>query len=961
MPFVRPIVEVFQEFATVTVSPAVPDLNCCIVGPAFHIQDYPVDAEDIAVSPDFIKTGYTKDAACGADGSSAGRPDPGATFLTLTSPPNHTPGATLDAASVDLVLDEAFIELCHGAGGAIADDANTFTSAGAGFVANKVAAGDRIVLSKSDGTVTIVKYVKSVTNLTTLELTSTKKSTELIGNASIRWRVEHELSDQHVDDAYFTVVGNVINILTGSTGLRLSYESATWPVNFGKIYVGYRELRTDIQSVQILNSTAEIASKIGRVDERNPLAVGAFVAFTNTNTPLQVFGVATDDSTGHLTARDRMSTRDDIYAIVPVSDSLGGSSWTTGVLAMWKKHCVDFSVPEKSKFRILLGSYDELPAQKSSAPPSDEGYTESATADLVDVFVDPNATTEFVTKGVGSSHLLDIARSASIQTLSTTDSFGDTPFKTGYAAKTLLGAIGEKRLRLAAAISAVAAQAGDYAVRAALTLRLNVTSGLTEGHSGDFYTITGSAGTFTGAAVNDIAALTDASAGVTNDGFRISAVEPDGSKITLDLKVTGKTGITVKVKTYRLSDVGGSIVVGCGLTSSTRRVTKTDAFANAAIGDIALILRTQHTEQTAGNVGLWVVSAVDAGADYITLGGAGTLTNDAGTSIVVALIPAISARGGASITTRKRLTRLRDNSATFLTTVLPAELIEIPYPVSVDPLHWDTAKTYWPIESIISNELLAADLEPLEELAPEDFIAGFNGDCDYRIAINLDPDAQVTELNTITTSLSHMRCVMVWPNEVSLPPEDVENALTGTQSHQKGWYLACALGGMIASLPSHQGFTYIGIGGIAQLHNSNFYFTDGQLTALRNGGWMVFVQDSENSLPYTIHEVTTNVTAYEYGELMHVKNFDYIALYMKAIITPFLGQYNIMPETLADIQRALMGGAQYLMVRKFPKIGAPLLDAGITLVEQTQADRLEIYMTVDMPGVLNQVGLHLMA
>jgi hypothetical protein len=49
------------------------------------------------------------------------------------------------------------------------------------------------------------------------------------------------------------------------------------------------------------------------------------------------------------------------------------------------------------------------------------------------------------------------------------------------------------------------------------------------------------------------------------------------------------------------------------------------------------------------------------------------------------------------------------------------------------------------------------------------------------------------------------------------------------------------------------------------------------------------------------------------------------------------------------------------MVRKFPKIGAPLLDAKLTLIEQTQVDRVEIYMTVDMPSVLNQIGLHLMA
>ena len=37
---IRPVVLVYQDFATQTVTPATPDLNCLAVGPAYFIQDY---------------------------------------------------------------------------------------------------------------------------------------------------------------------------------------------------------------------------------------------------------------------------------------------------------------------------------------------------------------------------------------------------------------------------------------------------------------------------------------------------------------------------------------------------------------------------------------------------------------------------------------------------------------------------------------------------------------------------------------------------------------------------------------------------------------------------------------------------------------------------------------------------------------------------------------------------------
>lgn len=970
MPFVRPIVYVYQEFSIVTVAPDVPDLNCCLVGPAYYIQDYPADKTDIQTS-DFVKSGYDADAKCGADGSSEGRPDPNSTFLVLSNPPNHISGGVLDADSVNLVFDDLYIELDHSNDLTFTDDSNEFGSALGDFVTNKVKAGDRLVMTKSDGSNTVIKTVKEVVDANNLKTTTTKKTTEDIGTSgTVRWRIEHAMDDQNIDvDLYTTIVGNEITIKTGASGILVTYESATWPVNYSKMYIGYRELRTDLQDVTELESSDSIEGAIGSPDERNPLGAGAQVAFANTGAPIQVFGVATDDLAGHQSARDRMTTRDDIYAIVPLTDKEKGQSgadWIT-IINTWKTHCVEFADPTEAKFRVVIGSYDILPEDKSSAPPSTDGSTESVAGATVDVFVDPHADTEFVTDGVDSDSVLDILRSATIQNLSTWGGGeGETFFKAAYSGQALLGAIGEKRLRAASALGgAVNAQAGDYAVRQAIvaaegvTPRATVLSGLTEGDDAGSYKITGSAGDFSDAGEGDIAALTDSTH--DDDAYFIKTVAVDGSSITLEFPTGGASGTTVKVRVYRPSDLAGFMVQDCDIDSASRQIQKTGGFTSAVPGDIAVILRSGSGTETPGNVGVWVVSAVDASGNYVTLGGTGTLVDDAGSDVNVAIYHAISSRGGASLTTRARLTRLRDNTASFLTTVNPGELIEIPYPAETDPTKWDTATTTWPIDTVVSDEILDADLDDLEELAPKVFVAGFSGDCSYRIAITLDREAQVEELNATISSLQNSRCLMVWPNEILV--SGLENALTGEQNRQTGQYLACAVGGMTAGLPSHQGFTFIGIGGVSQLFNSNFYFTNDQLTELRGGGWYVFVQDSETSLPYTIHAVTTNVSAYAFGEFMNVKNFDFIALYFKDILYAFLGRYNITPETLTAISGSLNAGGEYLMLRKFPKIGAPLLDMDLKQIEQmaNEVDGLNVYIDIDMPKVLNKIGLYLKA
>lgn len=962
MAFVRPIVYVYQEFKNVILAPGVPDLNCCIVGPAFHILDYPTDADDISIG-DFVVTGQTKDAPCDSSGLSTGRPAPASDFLVLSEPPNGVSGGVLDTKSVDLVFDECLIDLNHGNDGTLTAGSPVLSCASGDFVNKKVAVGDRVVLT-GQGT-TVVTTVREVVDAQNLKLVSSLLASE-VGTSNISWRVEHELSDVHIDSDYIAISGNEITIKTLADGIQVLYESSYWTVNYAKMYLGYRELRTDLQDVQIINSADYIEDTLGRVDERNPLAAAVKVAMANTGTPIQAFGVASDDLTGHQSARDRMSARDDIYAIVPVTDSLSKSDWVN-VIAMWKNHCESYAKYDIGKFRVVIGSYDDLPSEKSAVPASTTGNTEVSNSSApYDMFVDPATTIDFASAEVSSSHLLDVAHAHADQI---TVQSGKTIFDKDYAAKSLVGTVGKKRLRVASGSEFGTAQHlnqdATYMVRDPW-LKAEGGTGYTEdldqivtSDNGGITRVTLNNGAFTSVSVGDVVFITGASVAANNGGWRVTAVDPSGNYVDLgDLAYAdegsnnGKVGFGCHVYHSIGYATGGTVTAG------ENKFTGTGAFANARAGDVVFC----WDSSIPGNEGMWIINTVVDNDNALVGNPGGILVDATATDFSIMRLPWVAYNGAASISTRQRLDQLRDDQAHFVGNVDPGDNIQIPYPGSTDPLYWDTQTTQWEVKSIESDQVLIASLGELEELAPKQFIEGYsNDDMPYRVAIDLNRDAQITELNTVTQSLQSSRCIMVWPNEVYVT--DLTNALTGEQNKQTGQYLASAVGGMVAGLPSHQGFTYIGIAGIQQIFNSNFYFTDSQLTKLRDGGWYVFAQDSETSLPYTIHEVTTDIDAYDTGEFMNIKNFDYIALYMKEVLTQFLGKYNITTETLEMIRSSLNAAGKFLQLRIFPKIGIPLLGFEVVSLTQdsTEKDRVEVHMELTLPRVLNRIGLHLVA
>ena len=983
MAITRPIVLVFQEFATLTVTPSTPDLNCLVVGPCFWIEDDPDDIADIDEGA-FVKSPYADaDAPCDTDGSSLGRPDAGSDYLVISEPPNNATGAVLDSSSVEIVLSGAYIELEAQADGVVTGtDDNEFTSAAADFVTYDVAAGDRVVFTKngeSTAAFTIVKTIKEVTDLNTLKMTSTFKAADVakIGSSTIYFRVEHAITYQAATSDYYTVVGQETTVKTGPTGLLLTYNSNTYPTNFAlNIYMGYRSLRQDLSSdISTIDDTTALTATLGAVDERNPLAVGVSVALSNTGTPVQALAVETDDLLGHQGARDTVSTRDDVYAIVPVSDDEDGlatANWVA-VISMWKAHCIAFADSSKSKYRIVIGSYDELPTEKASAPASDEGYTyddsEDATWNLqIDaqddtVFVDPASLTDFETAGVDSTHLIDTFQSTLFADLTAPN--GHSIFSDGYlGAKALRGAMGGKRLRVEDAdkfASSYGAESVSYAVRAPILKSEDVPAVniIADTSSADWHGATpgriDATGAFGNVAVGDVVHIPSGGSSTHDGGWVVNSISGAPDYIVVN---NGDTGAEANMTLQIYRPVASSF--GCTLTIGPINILKgTGDFASAAAGDIVCVV--SQVGAGTSTLGQWILTN-KTDSDNITVADPDSnFTVSVGADTEVVIFRPVAFNGTATATTRNRMHYLRDDSASFLTTVEIAENIEIPYPADTDPTKWDTTTTTWPVEAIMDDNRLIGDLEELEELAPDAFIAGFAGDMDYRISIDLDRAAQVVELNTIPSGLASSRCVMAWPNECMVSGLTTQGG--ATSSWQKGWYLACTIGGMIAGLPSHQGFTFIGIGGVSQIRNSNTYFTDDQIDTLSEGGWYVFLQDSESSSPYSAHEVTTDTATYEMGELMNVKNFDYIAMYYKAIMEEFLGRYNITNETLQQIRDSFNNGTDFLQLRTFPRIGAPLIDAEITSIEQLagEVDRVEIFATVDLPTVLNTIGLHLRA
>ena len=213
-------------------------------------------------------------------------------------------------------------------------------------------------------------------------------------------------------------------------------------------------------------------------------------------------------------------------------------------------------------------------------------------------------------------------------------------------------------------------------------------------------------------------------------------------------------------------------------------------------------------------------------------------------------------------------------------------------------------------------------------------------------------DDQAHAIKEISEGYKSSRFVNVWPNICIID-----------EKRYPGYYLCCLLAGMIGGLPPHHGFTRLALGGVSGVRNSSDYFNKYQLDTIASGGTFVFMQSNPASPVYCRHQLTTDMSTIEFRELSFVKNFDYVSYLAKRILDRYIGQYNITNATLAMLHTSLTSMFEVLKLSSLPRIGSPVLGYNISSIRQldTTRDRVEIYIDVEFPYVLNVVGLHIVS
>lgn len=918
MALIRPNVVVYQEYANLTVAPDIPDLNVCIVGPAMQLLDY-LDDKDDCYAADY-----------GTYQSDCPLVDP--TAVVIAEPPNIAPGGILDPDSVALYFDEAQVVIVESpsptgaSSGVYTLGDNLFlahtTAGGTHFGESGVVPGDTLIVETPAGAGT-PNYVMTVKELC------------------------YTLHD-YTAALDFTLVTNpvqpddIITITNDTVPLPAQSRNGTYTV----------KRVIDAHTLEVVSADWE-----GRVQTAVPNA--ADISIVDSTGAPRLSGVAvpladycnirtTSDFLGTAIAADARPWRierkvsdvlldsssyviDDNQITVAAAITVDLSTLLTGKKVSYAKIYVEYGA-FRTDLQVLttLSNYTEIEEKLGKYDARNPLMVGATVAKA-------NTTTPIKIYGVPDNTLPDYLEFLD-RVSSERDVYAIVPLVTGLGSTSIIAAINASCEALADPTYAL-----DNGVKQKFrvvigSLNLTTTKYLVNATGG----CTVSQKSTTAPVANRTLTLIQTDALTPLNLFQVNPPAVGGI-LPGDIFEVVDTSVIPNVTTrYTVTQVNSSMVPG----TTTEFEVSSDAVA-------ITFAATAYFR--------FVRNGVEVAGSRRTIGVGGVTKVGATASALDDLFLILTCP-----------------TASFLTSgCVPGDVLEIPNNPTVN--NWSANPRQFVVDEVISNQKLriknnGTNTATVETELPHGGrrtdgteITGFEF---CRVLRNLDKTQQVSELVAIAQSFSSKRCLLCYPDEVkvtslvdgSLPritdPDSPEAA-----DYQPGYYLACAVGGQTAGQPPHQGFTNVGIAGIDSILNSSEYFTEELLTDLSNGGVYVFVQDNPSALPYSIHEVTTDVSALEFGEYMVVKDFDFVAWTFLDTLLPFIGVWNVTAETIEFIRQALFTTGDNLKARKVAKIGSPLLDYTLDSVDQStlSRDRIEAYMTVDLPMTLNVIALHLVA
>lgn len=766
------------------------------------------------------------------------------------------------------------------------------------------------------------------------------------GTAEIRF--ERQLSTRELEDpsrTYITFPEPGLDTMTLKGGVSLnvaitpaatvavpspSTTTASRKLSYSEVYLAYRALRQDLQQKGSVAGSDVISragfttiNGVGKLDARNPLAAALFVALQNAGAaPVYFYGVNSDDAGGHANARDAVSSDRDIHCVVPLTTDIN-------ILAGYKFEADQISDPSfaqahsvTQKFRMVIGSA-VLPSTTTVFDGSISG----------DVSAQPSGT------GTGHYRTLSFAYASAVNVSEVLP--GDT---------VIIGQLS------ASAATSWQGRRGSHTVS-----HVNRT---TDGVAlGTLFEIDPGSSRW------------DSAAGSTAADIELLIRAPDG---TVRVSKMGSAAILINAQTATWTSKVPTVVGG---PYTVRYVA--GATFGVAISGFAVTVTYVSGVTTHQNV-------VDAVAAHATLSTLFVVTLT-GNAVLNSAVAATAVRPASGLCTASVIVndlpylRLEDASAQFISAgVKPGDTLELPF----DPNDY-TAGAYasgrvdsFVIAQVLNeNRLLVVNQGDNTATATRELPHLYNrhragqvlditapNALNYRIRRKLSKDDQVLALIATAASFRTKRVVMVYPDRVDVAglrdaslPRSIASVPASAGS-MPGWMIAAQVGGAMAGLPVQYPLTHLGLAGISRLYHSTGYFNETQLGKLSDGGLFVMIQPSPTALPYCLHQLTTDITAIETGEVSVVRNVDFLSLYLQRIMEAFLQGYNVLPETNNAMFRALSDGAENLTKRRIAKIGPPLLSGEVTSlkVSDTAGDRYEIRFKGEVPRPVNGVDLYVL-
>lgn len=183
---------------------------------------------------------------------------------------------------------------------------------------------------------------------------------------------------------------------------------------------------------------------------------------------------------------------------------------------------------------------------------------------------------------------------------------------------------------------------------------------------------------------------------------------------------------------------------------------------------------------------------------------------------------------------------------------------------------------------------------------------------------------------------------------------------------KQGYFAAAGLAGLRSGVVPHQGLTNTEFLGADDLSKVVIEFSQDDLNTLAEQGIWIITQEVIGATPYVRHQLTTDTRSLNTSEDSITTNVDSISYALKAVLTPFIGRYNVNPQNVLAVRNAVIeelrfrAGSTYT-VRAGNQLVSFTPDTDIIRLEQnaTYKDRIDVEVRLNVPYPMNYINLTL--